>query len=1080
MATTMVNGTASSETNSSNPTMANVGRKQSKPDAGNKTLDTRKQAGNFGDGAQRRNPTQKAWTSGMNPITQRSTTPAQQNGTSSQPKSSPQKNMNNKETNTPDRHANDRLLFLLGNLMGLTASITVKNGDVFSGVFVGSIVENHESAYLLKMVQHVKSEEKCEANGIQECTGDYIGVGEDHAMSFDIKEVVDLAVEGVAFDARDKPQNGSVGGFRTDADISGNLALRERDLQRWEPSTETDVDLSLEHSGGTWDQFEANAQLFGVTSNYDENIYTTRIDRTDPKYRQKEAEAERIAQEIEGTTASNSYVREERGMAGQDDEGDEEDKYSGVRRQGLEYPPLQSSQNKYTPPARRPPTGKATVAGAPVDPAIISSQIARPNSKSEEQTEVVPNKVEAASDTAITKESSQREQIREAAKVLSPSKEPIPSTLRPASTTKAPTSGSSATENVETELLDSFRQFANMEKMKLHDHRRHRVSQDKAIKLNDLMKFSKNFKLMTPVPKDLVPILAKDKSKQEEIMEKAQRNAQHVSSTPPKSATTVPDQKTPRTFAAARYEDNPASPTAVERQSYQRGRQGYPPQGPQASQSSKDRQQQGNNAPVESSKPGQGLFSHRLADSHRQHKAGIPVSVPNPLPIQNPRNLPSRPVANPLPMTSPQASSHIRTPTSATSARFNANAMAFRPNPAANTFKPTGEHSDDSSPGTHTRAPSPSAFFGDRKPLSASERQLITDHFNPLKWLKNEAETEGKTKDYAFNGGIKPAYKTPPTWNPPKEDEDFKSYKDMFEVPPPVTNSVSPSQSSPAPPQLPHQHQLPLHLQSGSHGVAHVHAPHQTPYQMQPQPPPYPSAQHHYEDHHRMHLSASSSSVYPSPRLQNTNMAYPSPMPQPAQLTYQAMPHYVVGPTGPHPAHFRQFQGGPQMIATQAHQMAAPMMVPQYSNGGFIGAPHGIAVPFNPQIPMYPPGDPPPPYGAPSQPPSGYPSPGRGAPMMMHQGSHQGQHSQMYMNPGQFGQPVYAQQPPPHMTPMRGYGSPQPHYNHSPQQQYHYPSQPHRVPNNNYSQLPPGPHQHMAGQHPPPPPSQMEGGKEAK
>ena len=53
MATTMVNGTASSETNSSNPTMANVGRKQSKPDAGNKTLDTRKQAGNFGDGAQR-------------------------------------------------------------------------------------------------------------------------------------------------------------------------------------------------------------------------------------------------------------------------------------------------------------------------------------------------------------------------------------------------------------------------------------------------------------------------------------------------------------------------------------------------------------------------------------------------------------------------------------------------------------------------------------------------------------------------------------------------------------------------------------------------------------------------------------------------------------------------------------------------------------------------------------------------------------------------------------------------------------------------------------------------------------------
>lgn len=105
------------------------------------------------------------------------------------------------------------------------------------------------------------------------------------------------------------------------------MAPRERNLQRWEPAAETDVDLSLEKSAGTWDQFQANEEKFGLKSDYDESIYTTRIDRTDPLYRQREAEAQRIAQEIEGTTASNAHMREERGMPNEDDEYNEEEKY---------------------------------------------------------------------------------------------------------------------------------------------------------------------------------------------------------------------------------------------------------------------------------------------------------------------------------------------------------------------------------------------------------------------------------------------------------------------------------------------------------------------------------------------------------------------------------------------------------------------------------------------------------------------------------------------------------------------------------------------------------------------------------
>lgn len=53
----------------------------------------------------------------MNPITQRSTTPAQQNGAGNQTKAVSQKPVNNRETSTPEKHANDRLMFLFGNMI---------------------------------------------------------------------------------------------------------------------------------------------------------------------------------------------------------------------------------------------------------------------------------------------------------------------------------------------------------------------------------------------------------------------------------------------------------------------------------------------------------------------------------------------------------------------------------------------------------------------------------------------------------------------------------------------------------------------------------------------------------------------------------------------------------------------------------------------------------------------------------------------------------------------------------------------------------------------------------------------------
>lgn len=172
---------------------------------------------------------------------------------------------------------------------------------------------------------------------------EYIGVGQDHAMSFDTKDVAALAVEGVNFNAREKSQNGidwtthlrgwmlmiisgANAGFRTDTDISGNLAVRERPLQKWEPSTDNDVCISLDFTGESWDQFQANEEKFGLKSDYNENIYTTTIDKSNPLYRQREEEAERIAHEIEGASGDNSMAKEAEAFVIEGDGRDEEER----------------------------------------------------------------------------------------------------------------------------------------------------------------------------------------------------------------------------------------------------------------------------------------------------------------------------------------------------------------------------------------------------------------------------------------------------------------------------------------------------------------------------------------------------------------------------------------------------------------------------------------------------------------------------------------------------------------------------------------------------------------------------------
>jgi hypothetical protein len=107
--------------------------------------------------------------------------------------------------------------------------------------------------------------------------------------------------------------------FRTDSDISQKIApRRERDLQVWQsssdpssppagasvPSTQfgvvDEVTFGPGSNNASWDQFAANEKLFGVKTNFDEDVYTTKLDRSAADFKERERKAQRIANEIIG------------------------------------------------------------------------------------------------------------------------------------------------------------------------------------------------------------------------------------------------------------------------------------------------------------------------------------------------------------------------------------------------------------------------------------------------------------------------------------------------------------------------------------------------------------------------------------------------------------------------------------------------------------------------------------------------------------------------------------------------------------------------------------------------------------
>lgn len=95
--------------------------------------------------------------------------------------------------------------------------------------------------------------------------------------------------------------------------------LRERELQAWKPdSTAPYADTNglgrdaltfgSTQPNGQWDQFAVNEQLFGVTTDYNEDFYTTKLNKNTSDYKEKERKAQQIADEIQGVNGLKGSV----------------------------------------------------------------------------------------------------------------------------------------------------------------------------------------------------------------------------------------------------------------------------------------------------------------------------------------------------------------------------------------------------------------------------------------------------------------------------------------------------------------------------------------------------------------------------------------------------------------------------------------------------------------------------------------------------------------------------------------------------------------------------------------------------
>lgn len=181
----------------------------------------------------------------------------------------------------------------LAHHQGNKVIVTVKGGARHQGILAAATGDN-ELNVVLRQVQLLDA-----PNSQPKAT-----------LVIQARELLELQALDVSLDAaRAASSERDKDAFKTDTDITG-LALdgkRAKELQAWGGGAgaylgRSDSDAisgGLEEGGNRpWDQFAVNEKLYGTRTDYNEEFYTTKLDRSTPDYRAREQRAAQIEREI--------------------------------------------------------------------------------------------------------------------------------------------------------------------------------------------------------------------------------------------------------------------------------------------------------------------------------------------------------------------------------------------------------------------------------------------------------------------------------------------------------------------------------------------------------------------------------------------------------------------------------------------------------------------------------------------------------------------------------------------------------------------------------------------------------------
>ncbi|XP_027907708.1 polyadenylate-binding protein-interacting protein 3-like [Vigna unguiculata] len=230
--------------------------------------------------------------------------------------------------------SHDRLVYLTSCLIGQHVEAQVKNGSIYSGIFHATNTDK-DYGIILKMACLTKDgSSQGQRFGIES-----FSKAPSKTLIIPSNDLVQVLAKDVSFfrdDQTSAPHYDMHHEIMVDSVISQSRHVETgRELQRWVPDEEDPECPELENIfdgpwNRGWDQFETNKMLFGVKSTFNEELYTTKLEKG-PQTRELEKQALRIAREIEGEETQDLHLAEERGLYHNFDI-DEETRFSSVYR----------------------------------------------------------------------------------------------------------------------------------------------------------------------------------------------------------------------------------------------------------------------------------------------------------------------------------------------------------------------------------------------------------------------------------------------------------------------------------------------------------------------------------------------------------------------------------------------------------------------------------------------------------------------------------------------------------------------------------------------------------------------------